>query len=293
MRLIRRAGTLYPGFGEVPWKATLAWAAVSERHFRRLLGELRPTFQWKKVGDNLFYWSPFLANDLGPNRAWTNLARLNGLLELEEREVPFVAEVRAHYALERSRQREDRRGLRRGRGGKNIGNLNGHPASEVRTSETAKKKPFPYYCRDLSSKRIPEEEIPRPEGGSRLERWDLEWKIDENSGGSALSGGGPAEPERPRVLEGVEKERAEARGRPPLAKAPSRRLAATETRPERGAGAEGRPGLLTRVERDSGPPREEPFAVLLQRAREIARAEFRRIEAEGWEGVERPRGGPE
>lgn len=221
MRIAGFCGAVFPGLGTMPFEAVLEASGVQERQLRNQLAALDPTFRTERRGSQLFVWCRELAVDQAWR--WDDPDLLAGVYHLEREAHPYAAQARAFYEDVRASRRNVRR--------KNTENRVRHSATDSRQCSELEKPGFHERKSPSVKTQIPEEEIPRPAGGSRSQRWDLDKKINEKSGISSLSGGGPERPERPRALEGVRRETEQAPERPTLAKAQARPPAATETRP--------------------------------------------------------------
>jgi len=221
MRIAGFCGAVFPGLGTMPFETMLAASGVAERQFWRHLAALDPTFRTERRGSQLFVWCRELAVDQAWR--WDDPVLLAGVYHLEREAHPYAAQARAFYEDVMASRRKLRR--------KNTENRLPTQATAPVSSPELEKPGFHERKSPSVKTQIPEEEIPRPAGGSTSQLWDLDKKINEKSGISSLSGGGPERPERPRALEGVRRETETARPRPTLAKAAERPLAATETRP--------------------------------------------------------------
>jgi hypothetical protein len=289
--LAGRLGEFFPGIGSVVFDDVLAASGVKKRQFWNHLAALAPTFLTTRSGARLDVWCRELALDQAWR--WSDEALLEGVYRLQRMGHPFAAEAAGFY--------ENVMGSRRNVRRKNTEDASVQPGT-LSVQRPALEKPGFHESKspDLKTK-IPEEEIPRPAGGSTLQRWDLDQKINEKSGISSLSGGGPERPERPRALEGVRRETERDAARPALAKAAARPLAATETRPQRHPATpapreektlvEGLPGFLALCQT----PMPTQYVTREQAARKawtkaMADEALRMIAALEDEGVKSPRG---
>lgn len=256
--LADRCGEYFPGAGVFVEERALEASGVQKRQFDRHLAELAPTFKTRRAGHMLHVWSRELAAD----KAWpkSDEELREGLLALESQGYLFLAEARGFFENLIGARKYDKR--------KNIVNSRWSPETKSWSRSTLEKPGFGQFKSPDLKLRIPEEDLPRPEGGSSWERRSSLSERQFIDSPSSLSGSARSEG----IFEFLDEDREDPEGPgraaavlrsllPPLPSGPVLPRADTETRIQGAAASQVAMGEQSPVLDDS----ERPSGTRVQR----------------------------